>query len=1170
MAISTTSFSNTPQATGDSFVFDSLVSEGVDYVYLDVMANDLGGKAKTLYALSDGTSADGSTATSAEIQADLLAHATSCLSAYGAEIRIAQDLDGKIKVLYDAGLLYQSEAYQRLSATEYLTDTFTYAIRLGNGTLSWATATVTIFGANDAPESSEGYGTTDEDTPILGKALPSASDVDGDSVSYALGATTAAHGSVTVHADGTFDYTPDANFNGTDSFSFIVDDGHGGTNEYTYELTVNPVNDAPESANGSGATDEDTPLTGALLPSASDVDGDSVSYALGATTAAHGSVTVHADGTFDYTPDANFNGTDSFSFIVDDGHGGTNEYTYELTVNPVNDAPESANGSGATDEDTPLTGALLPSASDVDGDSVSYALGATTAAHGSVTVHADGTFDYTPDANFNGTDSFSFIVDDGHGGTNEYTYELTVNPVNDAPESANGSGATDEDTPLTGALLPSASDVDGDSVSYALGATTAAHGSVTVHADGTFDYTPDANFNGTDSFSFIVDDGHGGTNEYTYELTVNPVNDAPESANGSGATDEDTPLTGALLPSASDVDGDSVSYALGATTAAHGSVTVHADGTFDYTPDANFNGTDSFSFIVDDGHGGTNEYTYELTVNPVNDAPTNSLPGKQTTAEGSTKTISGLSIADPDAGSGNMTVKLQVAHGTLSAQALAGGASITGSGSALLSLSGTLAQINATLAANLSYMPSSNFHGDDTLTMTTSDGVASDTDTLTIEVTPVNDAPVAASDTLYVSRNTNGIVISVAALLGNDTDIDGSFLSLTALGGATGAVSNLQFVAGSNNSLISFDAGNAGVGAFTYTLSDGAGGTVMGSVTVNTVSTNGASVVDLSTFATYQASYLDGGSNQDGLTGTGAPDVFIGGAANDTLTGGNGDDRLRGGTGDDTLDGGAGVDLLDFSDASGALNFTLVQSSSNTVVNLSSVGLGNDTYRNMEGVIGSGNNDTLTGSSGNDIIRGGAGSDTLDGGAGNDLLDLSDASAALNLTLVQSNALTVISAGGLGSDSYRNMEGIIGSAFNDSLTGSIGNDELRGGAGNDTLNGGDGADILIGGLGADSLTGGNGADLFRFGNLSEAVDSILDYSLAEGDKLDFSALLGTSAPSGGVLSEYVQVVQSGADMVVHVDVDGLAGGVNFVEVVTITGVNQIQASFWGSDHILPS
>ncbi|MCY1552525.1 RTX calcium-binding nonapeptide repeat (4 copies) [compost metagenome] len=145
---------------------------------------------------------------------------------------------------------------------------------------------------------------------------------------------------------------------------------------------------------------------------------------------------------------------------------------------------------------------------------------------------------------------------------------------------------------------------------------------------------------------------------------------------------------------------------------------------------------------------------------------------------------------------------------------------------------------------------------------------------------------------------------------------------------------------------------------------------------------------------------------------------------------------------------------------------------------------------------------------------------------------------------------------GLGTDTYKNMEGVIGSVFSDILIGSSGND------------------VLSGGVGADVLTGGNGADTFRYASLSEGVDSILDYSSAAGDKLDFSALLGSSAPIGGLVPDYVHIVQAGANANVLVDVDGAGSAAGFVEVATlvnveISGSNPLLASFWGTDQIIP-
>ncbi|MDT4837021.1 Cadherin-like domain protein [compost metagenome] len=622
-----------------------------------------------------------------------------------------------------------------------------------------------------------------------------------------------------------------------------------------------------------------------------------------------------------------------------------------------------------------------------------------------------------------------------------------------------------------------------------------------------------------------------------------------------------------LLANASDVDGPSLTASnLAIVPGGKGSLVDNLNGTWTYTPALNDDTAVSFTYTVSDGSL-TAAGSASLDITPANDAPVNTLPGDQTTPAGTLKTISGLSISDVDAGSSNLKVTLQVAHGNLSAQSLVGGAAITGLNTSTLTLNGTLAQINTTLAASLGYLSAANFSGEDTLTMTTDDGAASDTDSLAITVTLANSAPVATNDTLIVSSGTH-VVMSVATLLGNDFDVDGSYLSITDLDGAgLTNVTNLRFVSGSNNSLIEFDTANGvtSFGHFTYRLFDNIDGESTGTVTLSGRSIrqdsdtgNNNDTVNLSG-ADYQASFIDGSAGNDSVGGGGsAVDRFIGGSGNDTLIGGSGNDSLRGGAGNDKLDGGDGLDMLDLSDATGALTFTLVQSSVDTNVNLSGVGLGNDTYKNMEGVIGTANGDTLTGSNGNDILRGGGGSDSLDGGLGSDLLDLSDATGALNLALVQSSSNTTLdlSTVGLGTDTYKNMEGVIGSVFSDILIGSSGND------------------VLSGGVGADVLTGGNGADTFRYASLSEGVDSILDYSSAAGDKLDFSALLGSSAPIGGLVPDYVHIVQAGANANVLVDVDGAGSAAGFVEVATlvnveISGSNPLLASFWGTDQIIP-
>ena len=560
----------------------------------------------------------------------------------------------------------------------------------------------------------------------------------------------------------------------------------------------------------------------------------------------------------------------------------------------------------------------------------------------------------------------------------------------------------------------------------------------------------------------------------------------------------------------------------------------------------------------------TAQQTVTVNITGSNDTAVNVVPAAQAVDEDTPLVFSaangnGISFSDVD--NSTHTVTLSVTHGALTLDGTAGLTFLAGDGSSdsTMTFTGSDAAIQAALDG-MSFLGDKDYAGAASLQIRTDDGTAVDTDSVAIAIHPVNDAPVAAGDVVYASNNTSGILIPVSALLGNDADIDGSALTITALGAGSGGVSGVQFAPGTNDSFITFQTGNSSSGSFTYTVSDGAGGTSTATVTVNISSTNGAATVSLADVS-YQASYLDGGSNSDALTGAGVSDFFVGGAAADTLKGGAGDDTLRGGAGNDILDGGAGIDMLDFSDATAGFAFTLVQGSGSTQVDLTSVGLDKDTYSNMEGVIGSKYNDTLTGSNANDILRGGAGNDMIDGGAGIDLLDFSDATGALNFTLVQGSTATAVNLAGvgLGTDTYKNMEGVIGSSFNDTLTGSAGNDVLRGGAGNDILLGGDGNDTLVGGAGADTLTGGAGTDTFGFLRADAAsVDTITDFNVnptaAGGDVLDLSDLLSGMNVTGANAAQFIHLSEVGGNTVVSVDRDGGGTGAAFQDVAVLQGV----------------
>jgi VCBS repeat-containing protein len=326
-------------------------------------------------------------------------------------------------------------------------------------------------------------------------------------------------------------------------------------------------------------------------------------------------------------------------------------------------------------------------------------------------------------------------------------------------------------------------------------------------------YKPSANFNGSDTLTMISSDGTASDTD-TVAITVTPVNDAPVNAvpAGTQSTSEDTAkvITGLSI---ADVDAGTspvtvtlavtngtitAATSTGVTITTNGTASVTLSGTVSaintllalangvtYTPTANFNGSATLTLTTNDngntGSGGAKSDVDTVTINVsgVNDVPVNTVPGAQTTAEDTDKVITGLQVADADAGSSTMTVTLSVTNGTLAVGA-GTGVSIATNNSASVVLTGTLADINALLSsANaVTYKPSANFNGSDTLTMISSDGTASDTDTVAITVTPVNDAPVIVTpaNALTTLEDTATTFVISTQLAGKVTDVDGTAL----------------------------------------------------------------------------------------------------------------------------------------------------------------------------------------------------------------------------------------------------------------------------------------------------------------------------------------------------------------------------------------------------------
>ncbi|HIF9241237.1 TPA: Ig-like domain-containing protein, partial [Photobacterium damselae] len=651
-------------------------------------------------------------------------------------------------------------------------DSFTVVVDDGNGGTDTITVTVNVTPVNDAPVGEDVSAETQEETTVTGQLT--ATDVDGDNLTFKPGSDPT-NGQVTVNPDGSWEYVPNPDFNGEDSFTVVVDDGNGGTDTITVTVNVTPVNDAPVGENVTTETQEETAVTGQLT--ATDADGDNLTFKPG-TNPENGQVTVNADGSWEYVPNPDFNGEDSFTVVVDDGNGGTDTITVTVNVTPVNDAPIGEDVTAETPEDTAVTGQLT--ATDIDGDNLTFKPGSDPT-NGQVTVNPDGLWEYVPNTDFNGEDSFTVVVDDGNGGTDTITVTVNVTPVNDAPVGEDVTAETPEDTAVTGQLT--ATDVDGDNLTFKPGSDPT-NGQVTVNPDGSWEYVPNTDFNGEDSFTVVVDDGNGGTDTITVTVNVTPVNDAPVGENVTTETPEDTAVTGQLT--ATDADGDNLTFKPG-TNPENGQVTVNADGSWEYVPNPDFNGEDSFTVVVDDGNGGTDTITVTVNVTPVNDAPV----GEDVTAETPEETAVTGQLTATDVDGDNLTFKP---------------GSNPENGSVTINADGSW-----------EYVPNTDFNGEDSFTVVVDDGNGgTDTITVTVNVTPVNDAPVGEDVTAETQEET-----AVTGQL-TATDVDGD---------------NLTFKPGSNpeNGQVTVNADGSweyvpntdfnGEDSFTVVVDDGNGGT---------------------------------------------------------------------------------------------------------------------------------------------------------------------------------------------------------------------------------------------------------------------------------------------------------------------------------------------------------
>jgi hypothetical protein len=372
--------------------------------------------------------------------------------------------------------------------------------------------------------------------------------------------------------------------------------------------------DPPRTTDDSYNIDEDNALVvssdvGVL---ANDIDGqfpDDLTAAL-TTVPSNGTLTqFSADGSFRYVPDLDFSGTDTFVYRAIDGQSGAEATaTVTLTINPVNDAPVASDDNYVTPPDTQLTvnniEGLLANDNDVDQDAIDAVL-VDNVTSGSLTLNTDGSFAYNPNPGFTGTDQFTYRATDGTLNSNLATVILSVQ----FPPTANDDTyQTDEDAPLSiAAQGVLGNDVDSLEPSDLIARliTGPANGTLTnFDGDGGFTYVPDADFNGIDSFVYAAEDAvTGAWDRATVTLSVNGVNDAPAAVDDSYTTSTGVTLSidssGGVLANDGDVDQDTLEAVL-VDNVTNGSLSLNADGSFQYTPNSGFAGTDSFTYRASD------------------------------------------------------------------------------------------------------------------------------------------------------------------------------------------------------------------------------------------------------------------------------------------------------------------------------------------------------------------------------------------------------------------------------------------------------------------------------------------------------------------------------------------------------------------------------------------
>jgi VCBS repeat-containing protein len=491
---------------------------------------------------------------------------------------------------------------------------------------------------NDSYETAPLQGlTVDAEDGVLANDMGGGGDEE-DGLEAELVSTTE-NGTLLLDADGGFSYVPNTGFTGSDAFTYRATSEDELSNVATVTIVVasgpgtGADNARPVAADDSYSASEGTERSvnaPGVLANDTDADGDPLTAVL-VDNVRDGTLALNADGSFRYTPRAEFSGTDRFRYQARDGRESSEPATVTISVAEVNNAPIAVADSYSISENQTLNvnanNGVLDNDTDADDDDLTAAL-VSGVASGTLTLNPNGSFRYEPAAGFSGSVTFTYRAGDGTASSNPAAVTISVSAVNVAPSAQADSYATGEGQTLNvgagSGVLANDTDADGDNLTAVL-VSGGSNGTVTLNPNGSFSFVPAAGFAGNATFTYQARDGSASSNAATVTITVNTANDAPTAQPDSYSTPEDTELVvggRGVLGNDTDANGDALTAERVTNVAsATGTLAFTAEGTFRYTPAPNFSGTTSFTYRARDAAAASAPVTVTITVSPVNDAP---------------------------------------------------------------------------------------------------------------------------------------------------------------------------------------------------------------------------------------------------------------------------------------------------------------------------------------------------------------------------------------------------------------------------------------------------------------------------------------------------------------------------------------------------------------------